>query len=45
LNKKTVSDDGAADTLTGGGGLNWFFYNNKQDTLCNVEPRDHKTVE
>jgi hypothetical protein len=45
LNKKTVSDDGAADTLTGGGGLNWFFYNNKQDTLCNVEPRDHKMVE
>ena len=43
LSKKTVFDDGAADTLTGGGGLDWFFFDHKQDTLSNVKPRDHKT--
>jgi Ca2+-binding RTX toxin-like protein len=43
LNKKTVFDDGSANTLTGGGGLDWFFYDNKLDTLNNVKPGDHKT--
>jgi Ca2+-binding RTX toxin-like protein len=43
LNMKTVFDDGSADTLTGGGGLDWFFYDNKLDTLNNVKPADHKT--
>jgi hypothetical protein len=43
LNKKTVFDDGLADTLTGGGGLDWFFYDDDLDTLNSVKPRDHKT--
>ena len=25
LNKTTASDDGTADVLTGGSGLNWYF--------------------
>jgi hypothetical protein len=43
LNKKTVFDDGAADTLSGGAGLDWFLYDEKLDILSNVKPRDHKT--
>jgi hypothetical protein len=36
----TVKDDGAADTLTGGGGGdNWFFKGSK-DTITDLQPTD-----
>jgi hypothetical protein len=43
LNNKTVFDDGSTDILTASGGLDWFFYDNKLDTLKNVKPQDQKT--
>jgi hypothetical protein len=44
LNKKTVFDDNAANVLTGGGGLDWFFVG-QDDTVLNRKPRDHITQE
>ena len=35
----TVHDDGAANTLTGGGGLDWFFKGGK-DTITDLKPGD-----
>src|SRR5262249_39933570 len=34
----TVFDDGFADVLTGGEGLDWFFGDKKQDTIGAVPP-------
>jgi hypothetical protein len=42
LNKKTVFGDGAANVLTGGAGLDWFFAG-PDDTVLNRKPRDHIT--
>jgi Ca2+-binding RTX toxin-like protein len=36
LNTTTVPDDGVADTLTGGGGSNWFWANQAQDTITDL---------
>jgi Ca2+-binding RTX toxin-like protein len=44
LNKKSVQSDGATDSLTGGGGHNWFFATNKEDLIFNRMPQDHLTV-
>jgi Ca2+-binding RTX toxin-like protein len=43
LNKKTVSDDGAQDSITGGGGFDWVFLDQKNDQFVNREPGDHIT--
>jgi hypothetical protein len=32
LNATTVSDDGVADTLTGGAGLDWFWAGSQDTT-------------
>jgi hypothetical protein len=40
LGPVTVFDDGAADTLTGGGGLDWFFVHKRQDLIVNKKPGD-----
>jgi acrosin len=34
----TVLDDGAADHLIGGGGLDWFFANRPRDTITGLKP-------
>ena len=34
----TVLNDGAADVLTGGGGLDWFFANLPQDKIIGLKP-------
>jgi hypothetical protein len=36
LTTTTVPDDGVADTLTGGGGANWFWANQSQDTVTDL---------
>jgi parallel beta-helix repeat protein len=38
LNPATVHDDGTADVLQGGGGLDWFWANLSQDTLLDRAP-------
>jgi hypothetical protein len=43
LNKQTVTDDGSQDSITGGGGLDWVFLNQKNDLLVNQKPRDQVT--
>jgi hypothetical protein len=45
LGPVTVFDDGAADTLTGGGGLDWFFVHKKQDqdVIVNSQAGDKVT--
>ena len=37
LNLRTVNDDGAADSLTGNGGLDWFFKFGS-DTILDLFP-------
>jgi hypothetical protein len=45
LNASTVSDDGVADTLTGGAGQNWFFWHKGQDKITNYKKgRDYQTL-
>ncbi len=43
LTKKTVFDDDAPDTVTGGGGQTWFFVAQFDDTVNNRKPADHIT--
>jgi Ca2+-binding RTX toxin-like protein len=43
LGPVTVFDDGAADVLNGGGGLDWFFAHKKQDVINNSKPGDKTT--
>jgi Ca2+-binding RTX toxin-like protein len=44
LNSSTVFDDGAADTLTGGAGRDWYFASKKTDILTNFRSgTDHLT--
>lgn len=43
LNKASVIDDGAPDTLIGGTGLTWAFVDKKRDTFSGKAPRDHVT--
>jgi hypothetical protein len=43
LNQKTVFSDGASDSVTGGGGLDWVFMNRKTTTLAQRKPADHIT--
>jgi Ca2+-binding RTX toxin-like protein len=44
LDKTTVKDDLAADTMTGGAGRDWFFVNNGQDaTDVNQNDKDKTT--
>ena len=43
LNKTTVSDDGASNSLTGGTGLDWFFASKKKDTITDKSPGEHVT--
>ncbi len=43
LSKKTVYDDNSSNVLTGGGGLDWFLYDMKEDSLYNIKPQDHRT--
>jgi Ca2+-binding RTX toxin-like protein len=43
LNKKTVFADDTPDVLIGGGGMDWFFADNKDDTIQNKKPGDHTT--
>jgi hypothetical protein len=44
LSTATVFDDGAVDVLSGGGGLDWFFVNKKQDIINNTKPGDKTTL-
>ena len=44
LRPVTVFDDGAADVLTGGGGLDWFFAHMKQDVINNRRAGDMVTL-
>jgi hypothetical protein len=40
LNTTTVTETGAADTLTGGGGSNWFWADLTQDTITDLGSSD-----
>jgi hypothetical protein len=40
LNPSTVSSNGGQNTLTGGGGHNWFFANQQRDTIKNFKKGD-----
>jgi predicted outer membrane repeat protein len=40
LNTTTVTETGAADTLTGGGGSNWFWADQTQDTITDLGSGD-----
>jgi Ca2+-binding RTX toxin-like protein len=40
LNGTTVTEDGAADTLTGGAGHNWFWADLAHDTITNLKGGD-----
>jgi hypothetical protein len=44
LNTATVFDDGVADTLTGGGGLDWFFLKNLSDLATDLNSGGIETV-
>jgi Ca2+-binding RTX toxin-like protein len=44
LNLATVFDDGAADVLTSGGGLNWYFSHKANDVIVNKKGGDHITL-
>jgi Ca2+-binding RTX toxin-like protein len=41
LSTKTVFNDGASDILTGGSGLDWFFFARPDDTVKNRKPGDY----
>jgi hypothetical protein len=44
LDKKSVFSDDSPDVVTGGGGLDWFFVTNFDDTVKNRKPQDHITL-
>jgi hypothetical protein len=44
LNPSTVFDDSIADTLTGGTGLNFYFLNEKQDTITDPKKPGVETL-
>ena len=44
LDKKSVVSDDSPDVVTGGGGLDWFFVTNFDDTVENRKPQDHITL-
>jgi hypothetical protein len=43
LGPVTIFDDGAADVLTAGGALDWFFIRKKIDVINNRKPGDKVT--
>jgi hypothetical protein len=43
LGPVTVFDDGVADVLNAGGGLDWFFVHKKRDIIVNQKPGDKIT--
>jgi len=44
FNSSTVFDDGAADTLTGGGGRDWFFFTLGMDLITDPNDGGQETI-